>query len=648
MDNTFDYDLAFSRNIGWFTPEEQQILRSKKVAIAGMGGVGGGHLLALTRLGIGRFVLADFDRFGCENTNRQVGATVDSYGKNKLDVMVDMAKAINPELEITLFREGVNDDNAQTFMTDVDCYVDSLDFFVIDIRRRIFDICARQGIPATTAAPLGMGTAYLNFMPGKMTFEQYFGMAGCNQTEQYLRFLLGLAPAALHRRYLVMPEKIDLANKKGPSTVVGCQLAAGVTAAQVAKIFLNRGDIVCVPKVLQFDAYSNRYQTSWRPWGYRNPIQQLAFHLGKKQIAERLNQPNDQQPEPQSIAMQVLDLARWSPSGDNSQCWRFEVLDETSFIVKTFDTSESVVYDLDGHSSHLAHGALLETIVIAAGEFGMRADVEEIYLNNRPQFKVNLVNDKQIIPSPLAKFIKTRTVQRRAMGSRPLTDNEKSRLQNGLLPGFSVRWFDSPSEKRAFALMNFANGKTRLTMKEAYATHKEIIDWHQQFSHDKVPEKALGLDWFTSRLTQWLFKSWSRVNFCNRFLAGSFIPRLQLDLLPGLRCSAHFAIIADEAVTTTAQYVEAGRAVQRFWLTASELNLGLQPGQTPLIFARYLNNQISFCTDKSVLANAEKCANRLTEILPDSDKAVFLGRLGRGETANARSLRLPLEALMEQ
>ena len=76
MTHSFDYDLAFSRNIGWFTEEEQQILKSKRVAIAGMGGVGGSHLVTLVRLGITKFNLSDFDEFACENTNRQVGANM--------------------------------------------------------------------------------------------------------------------------------------------------------------------------------------------------------------------------------------------------------------------------------------------------------------------------------------------------------------------------------------------------------------------------------------------------------------------------------------------------------------------------------------------------------------------------------------------
>jgi len=71
MQGEFNYEQAFSRNVGWVTRDEQHRLRGKRVAIAGLGGVGGSHLLTLTRLGIGAFHIADFDTFAIENFNRQ-------------------------------------------------------------------------------------------------------------------------------------------------------------------------------------------------------------------------------------------------------------------------------------------------------------------------------------------------------------------------------------------------------------------------------------------------------------------------------------------------------------------------------------------------------------------------------------------------
>ena len=89
--HSFSYEQAFSRNIGWVTEWEQSALRGMCVAIAGMGGVGGIHLLTLVRLGIGRFRIADFDTFDIVNFNRQAGATMDTIGRPKIDVMAEMA-----------------------------------------------------------------------------------------------------------------------------------------------------------------------------------------------------------------------------------------------------------------------------------------------------------------------------------------------------------------------------------------------------------------------------------------------------------------------------------------------------------------------------------------------------------------------------
>ncbi|WP_077338933.1 ThiF family adenylyltransferase [Pseudocolwellia agarivorans] len=647
MSHSFNYELAFSRNIGWVTDEEQAILKTKRVAIAGMGGVGGSHVLTLVRLGITKFHLSDFDEFACENTNRQAGANVDTYDKKKLDTMVSMAKAINPEIEFKLWPEGITPENTDEFLEGVDCYVDSLDFFALEARKLVFKLCAEKGIPATTAAPIGMGTAYLNFLPGKMTFEEYFQLDGYSENEQYLRFFLGLTPAALQQAYLVDPSRLDLANKKGPSTIIGCQLAAGVTAAQVAKIFLNRGDVLNVPHGLHFDAYTNQYKKTWRPMGNSNPIQKLAFKIGKKRLLD--NPPPQKAADNHELtnAEKIIDLARWAPSGDNTQCWRFKLIDEDNFIIIANDTRDSVVYDLDGHSSHLAHGALLETIDIAASQYGFSVNIEPDYSDKTLlQIKVSLSKDDSVKTHALAPYIKTRTVQRRAMGVNPLTHAEKEQLIQALPEGYSIQWFETKEDKLAIAKLNFCNAKTRLTMYEAYNVHKEIIEWNKQFSETKIPEQALGVDWPTARLMQWLFKSWGRVKFFNTFLAGTILPRIQLDFIPSLKSSAHFAIVASKAPETIEEYINAGRALQRFWLTATKLQLGFQPEQTPVIFSRYIDNDIQFTQDNDVIANANKGKAMYESLLQQPKNTVFLGRVGRSKAPKSRSIRKPLDDLI--
>lgn len=290
MANAFQYDEAFSRNIGWVTPQEQALLRTRRVAVAGGGGVGAQHLLTLARLGIGKFHIADFDTYDVANFNRQAGAMMSTLGQPKADVMARMVRDINPEAEIKVFPQGINRANLAAFLAGVDVYVDSLDFFAFDARQQVFAACAALGIASTTAAPLGMGAATLTFLPGHTTFEEYFQWGDLPELDKAIRFMVGLAPAGLHRAYLVVPAAINLAERRGPSTVMAINLCAGMAGTTVLKVLLGRGEVLAAPHGLHFDAYRNRLVHTWRPGGSRHPLQRMAIAVATKMIKRNLGQ----------------------------------------------------------------------------------------------------------------------------------------------------------------------------------------------------------------------------------------------------------------------------------------------------------------------------------------------------------------------
>jgi hypothetical protein len=273
----FSYDVAFSRNIGWVTEEEQARLRSCRVAVGGLGGVGGSHLLTLARLGIGAFTITDLDTFDWPNLNRQAGAMVSTMGRPKLEVMAEQVRGINPLADLRLMPNGLTLENIDTFLQDADLYMDSLDIFSLDIRRKVFTRCGELGIPAITAAPMGLGTALLVFKPGGMSFEDYFAFGGHSFEDQILKFIVGVSPSMIQRHYLLNRESVNLFKKKVPSTAMGIELAAGVACSTALKVLLDRGPVRCAPKGLHFDAYQNRLVKTWRPFGNRNPLQVLMF-----------------------------------------------------------------------------------------------------------------------------------------------------------------------------------------------------------------------------------------------------------------------------------------------------------------------------------------------------------------------------------
>jgi len=355
-------------------------------------------------------------------------------------------------------------------------------------------------------------------------------------------------------------------------------------------------------------------------------------------------------PLPQPVA-EILELARWAPSGDNTQPWRFEVIDAHHLVVHAFDTRDHCVYDLDGHPSQIAHGALLETLAIAASAHGLRVESRRRpdSPDTHPDYQIELIPDSSVTPDSLLAHVRQRSVQRRPMRTTPLSALQKQALQDAVGDSYTVRWFEGGAQRWRLAWLMFDNAKLRLTLPEAYQVHRDIIEWNARFSEDRVPDHALGLDPMTLKLMRWVMASWQRVEFFNTFLAGHLTPRIEMDLLPGLFCAAHFAILANEAPEGIDDYVAAGRAVQRFWLTATGIGLQLQPEMTPLIFGRYVREGRPFSHLPGAQQSAESLCERLAAILPgtESERAVFLGRTGNGKPAGSRSLRLPVRSRLQ-
>ena len=651
----FDYDEAFNRNLGWVTAWEQQALRGKKVAIAGMGGVGGAHLLALTRLGIGAFHIADLDVFELANFNRQAGAMQSTLGRSKVEVLAEMARDIDPALEVTTFPRGVDDGNIDAFLQGVDLFIDGFDFFVLDIRAKVFARCAELGIPAITAAPIGMGAAYLVFMPGGMSFERYFRLQGQPEERQYVNFLVGLVPKGYHRRYVMDPWRIDLAGKRGPSTTMACQLCAGVVGVEAVRILLRRGGVRAVPCYHHFDPYLGRWKRGWLPGGNLNPLQVLKRHVAYR-VYGRLSQQKRAAPEaaPQTEIERILDLARWAPSGDNAQPWRFEIQGDDRLAVHVPAGSRGNVYEFnDGQPTVISAGMLLETLRIAASGFGRAAEWRyRGVVAGRHAIDVDLARTPDQMSDTLAGNIPIRSVDRTPYKTRPLRGDEKQALEACLGSELGIRWYQSLPERWHLARLNAAATDIRLRIPEAFPVHKGMLDWERALSPTGIPAGATGLSPMTLKLMRWALQDWSRADRMNRRF-GTGGSRLEMDVIPGLRCAAHFAVFRKGAPAPDDEVpalLRLGQAMQRFWLTATRLGLVLQPSFATLCFAHYGRTATVFTEAPGPRDKAAALAAAVERQWPAlGDSLVFLGRIGEPRTrrVGARSVRRPLAELIE-
>lgn len=350
------------------------------------------------------------------------------------------------------------------------------------------------------------------------------------------------------------------------------------------------------------------------------------------------------------VLLRILDRARWAPSGDNTQPWRFQIIADDYVIVHGHDTRDEILYDFDGHASHMAHGALLETLRIAAIAEGLAAswEIDSDDEQRKINYHVRLVSQSTSAVDPLASFIEQRCVQRRPMRLQSLTETQRSALLAAPGEDFEVRLFESFSERRKIAKLLWDNAYIRLTCPEAYPVHASVIEWNARFSKDRIPEEAVGVDPITAKVMRWVMGSWGRVEFFNRYLMGTIAPRIQLDYLPAICCSAHALIVSKRGLRTLDDWVRLGQGMQRFWLAATSQGLYLQPEMTPLIFGWYAGVARKFSNNPKV----ERCASGVTESLLSvfgCNEAAGLGffcRVGLSRTPSSRSMRLGLDELL--
>ena len=349
----------------------------------------------------------------------------------------------------------------------------------------------------------------------------------------------------------------------------------------------------------------------------------------------------------------ILAAARWAPSGDNTQPWRFEVLDGDTVRIHVQTEAGQNPYEYrDGEPSLLSGGMLLENLRLAATSHGRRLTWTLEGGADPYQILVRLHPAPDVTEDPLASVLALRSVDRRPYLSRPLRPHERAALEAAAGPDLDVRWHEARRQRLDLARLGMAATDIRLRAQETFRVHQAVIDWAPGNSATGLPAGALGLDRLTLRTMRWAMAHWPRMHAMNR-LAGTWAAAAQLDVRPGLGSAAFFTLspgAARDGEDRVARLLRLGGAVQRFWLTAARLGLAMQPGLATLIFSHYGAHSLPFTADPALQDKAAKLATRFQAVLgAHPDSMVFLGRIGEPRTRlpGVRSVRQDITTLMQ-
>ena len=144
----------FSREELLIGPEGLQKLQNARVAVFGVGGVGGYVVEALARSGVGALDLFDGDRVSLTNINRQIIALEDTVGRSKVEVARERVLQINPECHVQAREMFFTPENAgEVDFTQYDYVADAID--TVTSKIELLRLCREAGVPVISSMGAG-------------------------------------------------------------------------------------------------------------------------------------------------------------------------------------------------------------------------------------------------------------------------------------------------------------------------------------------------------------------------------------------------------------------------------------------------------------------------------------------------------------
>ena len=141
----------FSRTEALIGIQAQEKLKKSKIAVFGLGGVGGYVTEALVRAGIGHIVLVDYDTYDITNINRQIGALHSTMGKYKVDVMKERILDINPSIIVETYKS--TEDETKIIDSTFTYVIDAIDTMKNKIK--LIEKCNNLNVPIISIAGTG-------------------------------------------------------------------------------------------------------------------------------------------------------------------------------------------------------------------------------------------------------------------------------------------------------------------------------------------------------------------------------------------------------------------------------------------------------------------------------------------------------------
>ncbi len=632
------------RNRNKITRDEQALLATRKVGVIGLSVGQSASLTMAQERSFGELRLADFDTLELSNLNR-IRSGVHELGRSKVVNTAREIAEIDPFLKVVCFPEGITADNLDRFLTEggnLDLLVEECDSVAVKIQ-------ARQKAKALRI-PVVIDVERFDLEPDRPILHGLVDhldlslAAKAKTNEEKLPFvipIIGLDTMSVRMKasMLEIENTVTTWPQLGSAVVLGGALVAEVHRrialgqfTSSGRWFIDGEELIGGPT--RADGHLNS-----------TPSEPLTSQ-GMAELAAQCEGEHSTPIDPEQ-ARALVDAAILAPSAGNLQPWRFLLDRGRLFVFHDGERGDSAL-DSGRLIPAVDVGTCLENIQLKAAELGLATIIRAYPVPTDHRLAASILLAERTIPKddPLASWIGSRTTNRKKGDGRPLPRALMTGIETAVaaVNGCAVHFATDRAQMDRIGLAIAAAERVRVLNPIG---HFELFRKEMRWSTKDAERTQDGLDLATMEL-----KLTEEVGF--RVAAD----RRAMDLLQQWDTGQAFQKLTRESIASAsalmlitsakadrASLLEAGRAVQRAWLAATQANLSVHPCSAPILLAHHIRHGNSAGFSKRECDEVMRCYTDLVqEFGIGEQEPIFLLRLSFGGSPTSRSLRRPIEA----
>ncbi len=652
-----------NRNQYKITKKEQEILSTKTVGIIGLSV---GQSIALTlamERGFGELRLTDFDTLELSNLNR-IRSGVHNLDVPKVVITAREIAEIDPFLHVKCFFEGLTEDNMNSFFTEngkLDLLVDECDGLDIKILARykarelripVLMDTSDRGMLDVERFDLEPSRPLLHGTIDNVDPKTIKGLSTEDKIPVMLQ-MLGIENISLRAKasMLEVEQTINTWPQLASSVVLGGAVGADVSRRILLDQFHESGRYYIDLDELVADTKTSEEHSLVK----HNPFAPL-WEEDMKNLASKLNFeafPDDISPNRETIDI-LVTAASAAPSTGNDQPWKWFYRRGVLYLFH--DEFRSFSFgDFQKTASFISFGAAYENLNVQALSLGLEP-YYELFPDSSTEKIVATIRFRKLSASKnierlksLAPAISRRHTNRILAPKSPVSDEVLSRLKSlsESIPEAKIKYFTDDSELRSLAMIIGACDKIRLLNPEG---HYDFVHREMRWTNEEAEQTRDGIDVQTLGLGHSLMaamgviRSEKVIRAVKDLGGGNALGMLAMRTVSTASAIALISIPGYKLKN----FFEGGRALERFWLEATNLNLAIHPLISPLyLFSRILHGNGEGLDEKNIqeLRYLREQFNKITQSTND-DSEVFLAKIAVAAEPPLKAHRLLLKDIL--